>query len=78
MTTKFKEFIKLHPNYIVTDINNQGLCIEQDNVYNIYYIKLQTDKHLDVDWKDYSYVPFDLYDYIVVDVSYSEDFDLFD
>ena len=76
MPNTFKDFIKLQPNYIVTHINNQGLCNEDVFELDVYYIKLQTDKYSDIDWENYSSASiynFDLGDAKVIDVYYSKD-----
>jgi hypothetical protein len=81
MNNKLTDFIKLHPNYIITHINNEPLCIEEDYIYNMYYIKLQIDKYPDVNWSNYSeevIQKFDLDDATVINIHYSEDIDLFD
>ena len=75
MNISLENFSKLYRNYIITHINNKGLCDEDDYIFGMYYIKLHTDKYNDVDWSNYSsssICQFDLGDAIVVDSMYSD------
>ena len=86
-TLTLSEFEKLHRNNIITHVNDQGLCIEEDYQEDTYYIKIQTDKYPEVNWRnecDISICKFKLNDAKVVDIHYSgkgkefSSFDLFD
>ncbi len=78
MTILLSDFAREHPNYRITHVNGQGLCIESDYEYDVYYIKVTTEKHRDVDWTKHDYVSLTTLDDAVVVASFlSAECDLF-
>ncbi len=76
------EFEKLHSDkmIIITEVNSKKLCNEEDYEYDVYYIKIETDKYPEVDWGNeccFSICKYNLDDAKVVNTHYSVDFDLF-